>query len=96
MALPLILVGAAALSALAVKGLNDDRKSQLKSRKKFTKVQCLSDLNDHQSPIALYPSDFLVSEQSVIPKVGAIVCCGIGGVLDHTGIWLGDNLIVEL
>jgi len=96
MALPLIIAGAAALSALAVKGLNDDRKSQQKHRQRLTRAQRLSDLGKHESPIAIYPSDFLVSEQSVKAQVGAIVCCGIGGVLDHTGIWLGDNLIVEL
>ncbi len=96
MALPLIIAGVAALSALAVKGLNDDRKSQQKHRQKLSRAQRLSDLSEHESAIAIYPSDFLVSEQSVMPKIGAIVCCGIGGVLDHTGIWLGDDLIVEL
>lgn len=96
MALPLIIAGAAVLSALAVKGLNSDRKSQQKHRKKLTSAQRLSELGKHDSPVAIYPSDFLVSEQSVAPKIGAIVCCGIGGILDHTGIWLGDDLIVEL
>lgn len=96
MALPLIIAGVAALSALAVKGLNNDRKSQQKHRQRLTRAQRLSDLNEHESAIAIYPSDFLVSEQSIKPQVGAIVCCGIGGILDHTGIWLGDNLIVEL
>jgi hypothetical protein len=32
----------------------------------------------------------------VKPEIGAIVCCGVGGILDHTGIWVGDNTIVEL
>ena len=96
MALPLIIAGVAALSALAVKSLNDDRKSQQKHRQRLTKVQRLSDLIEHEAPVAIYPSDLLVSEQSVTPQVGAIVCCGIGGILDHTGIWLGDDLIIEL
>ena len=30
------------------------------------------------------------------PEVGAIVCCGIGGVLEHTGLWIGDNTIIEV
>lgn len=27
--------------------------------------------------------------------MGAIVCCGVGGVLEHTGIWTEDNMIIE-
>ena len=96
MPLPLLWLGAAAVSALAVKGLSDDRKSQQRQRSRYRKVQTLSDLERHESPIAIYPSDVLATEQSVKPKVGAIVCCGIGGVLDHTGIWVDENTIVEL
>lgn len=96
MALPLLLAGAAALSAIAVKALNDDRKSQQLLRQRIKVVQRYSSLKSGESPVAIYPSDFLVSEQKVNPQVGAIVCCGIGGVLDHTGIWLGDNMIAEL
>jgi len=96
MPLPLLWLGAAAISALAVKGLADDRKTQQRQRKKYYKVQTLADLNRHESPIAIYPSDVLTTEQKVKPKVGAVVCCGVGGLLDHTGIWVDDNTIVEL
>ena len=96
MPLPLLWLGAAAVSALAVKGLSDDRKSQQKQRSRYRKVQTLIDLERHESPIAIYPSDMMSTEQVVKPKVGAIVCCGIGGVLDHTGIWVDDNTIIEL
>jgi hypothetical protein len=96
MPLPLLWIGAAAVSALAVKGLSDDRKSQQSKRGRYRKVQTLSDLERHESPIAIYPSDMMSTEQVVRPAVGAIVCCGIGGVLDHTGIWVDDNTIVEL
>jgi len=96
MPLPLLWLGAAAVSALAVKGLADDRKTQQRQRKNYYKVQTLADLNRHESPIAIYPSDVLTTEQKVKPKVGAIVCCGVGGLLDHTGIWVDDNTIVEL
>jgi len=96
MPLPLLWLGAAAVSALAVKGLADDRKTQQRQRKKYYKVQTLADLNRHESPIAIYPSDVLTTEQKVKPKVGAVVCCGVGGLLDHTGIWVDDNTIVEL
>lgn len=35
------------------------------------------------------------SKLRVTPVNGSIVCCGIYGVLDHTGIWI-DNTIYEL
>jgi len=96
MPLPLLWLGAAAVSALAVKGLSDDRKSQQKLRSRYRKVQTLNDLDRHESPIAIYPSDMMSTEQVVHPQIGAVVCCGIGGVLDHTGIWVDDNTIVEM
>ena len=96
MPFPLLWLGAAAVSALAVKGLADDRKAQQRQRKQYYKVQTLKDLERHESPVAIYPSDVLSTEQKVKPRIGAIVCCGIGGILDHTGIWVDDNTIVEL
>lgn len=96
MPLPLLWIGAAAVSALAVKSASDDRKNQQIKRSRYGKVQRLIDLDRHESPIAIYPSDYFSTEQRVKPKVGAIVCCGIGGVLDHTGIWVDDDTIIEL
>ena len=96
MPLPLLWLGAAAVSALAVKGLADDRKSQQRKRATSFRVQTLASLDTHESPVATYPTDIFNTEQTICPKVGAIVCCGIGGVLDHTGIWVGDNTIIEL
>ena len=96
MPLPLIWLGAAAFSALAVKGLADDRKLQQRKRFNSYSALTLADLERHQSPIATYPSDMFTTEQLVTPTIGAIVCCGIGGLLDHTGIWIGDNTIIEV
>jgi len=96
MPLPLLWLGAAAISALAVKGLADDRKTQQRKRQHYRKVQTLADLDRHESPIGIYPSDVLATEQKVKPKVGSIVCCGIGGILDHTGIWVDEDTIIEL
>lgn len=42
------------------------------------------------------PSDILTSDITVKPVPGAIVCCGVFGLFDHTGIWIDDDLIVEL
>lgn len=96
MPLPLVWLGAAALSALVVKGLSDDRKSQQKKRKYSYKPQTLRGKLADESPVAIYPSELFSTEQKVKPSVGSIVCCGIGGVLEHTGIWIGDNTIIEI
>jgi uncharacterized protein YycO len=100
MAIPLLLAGAAVLSTLAVNKLSEDRNKTLRKRKS-NKAQSFDQLSKHESPVATYPSDILVSmaNDSVIevePVVGAIVCCGIGGILEHTGIYIGDDTIVEL
>ena len=85
------------MSAYAAKELAEhDRKKQQAKRERFTRAQTLADLNEHESPVAIYPSDIMDTEVSVSPRVGALVCCGIGGILDHTGIWVDDNTIVEL
>lgn len=128
MALPLLWIGMAAVSALAVKGAADDRR--LQQYKRFNHHQAnkrtsnqrykptdnredilldgraeaqaerqaktLASLSPYESVIATYPTDLLHTEQKVKPIEGAIVCCGIGGILEHTGIWVGDNTIVEL
>ncbi len=96
MALPLLWLGAAALSALTVKELADDRKQQQNLRYRSRKPQTFSELGKHQSPVAVYPSELFSTEQRAKPQIGAIVCCGIGGMLEHTGIWVDDDTIVEL
>ncbi|MFD2167030.1 hypothetical protein ACFSJY_12285 [Thalassotalea euphylliae] len=95
MPIPLFWLGAAAVSALAVKELADDRKTQQKNRSRYMPER-LSDKESHEPEVAIYPSDLFNVEQAAKPAIGSIVCCGIGGVLDHTGIWVGDNTIVEL
>ncbi|MBF7072896.1 hypothetical protein ISG33_05720 [Glaciecola sp. MH2013] len=42
-----------------------------------------------KSVVAQLPGD---SNKRVSPKNGAVVCCGIYGVLDHTGIWVDGNI----
>lgn len=96
MPLPLVWLGAAAMSALAVKELAEDRKKQHVGRKRMPRAQTLADIGRHDSPVAIYPSDMFDTEQIVEPKIGSVVCCGIGGLLDHSGIWIGDNTIIEL
>ncbi|GAA5134230.1 hypothetical protein [Thalassotalea piscium] len=95
MPLPLFWLGAASLSALTVKALADDRKLQQQKRRRYASVQTLKHLARYESPIATYPSEMLSTTERTSPKVGAIVCCGVGGVLEHTGIWTEDNMIIE-
>lgn len=35
----------------------------------------------------------VTTSTAVVPVDGAIVCCGIFGVFEHTGIWLDGNII---
>lgn len=42
--------------------------------------------------VAVYPGE---AQQQVKPVNGAVVCCGIFGAFEHSGIWLDDH-IVEL
>ncbi|OFI35846.1 hypothetical protein [Alteromonas lipolytica] len=49
-------------------------------------------VDGHSANVEHYPGESAVR---VEPLDGAIVCCGIYGVFEHTGIWV-DNHIVEL
>lgn len=96
MAIPLLWLGAAALSAYAVKEVVDDRKLTQQQRSLYKKARTLTDLTEHESFVATYPSDVFTTQLRVAPVRGSVVCCGIGGLLDHSGLWLGDDTIVEL
>jgi len=43
-----------------------------------------------------YPSDTYSSDTFVQPLPGSVVCCEVYGMLDHTGIWIDNDTIVEL
>ncbi|REL27224.1 hypothetical protein DXX93_12055 [Thalassotalea euphylliae] len=100
MPIPFFWLGAAAVSAFAVKELvSEDRKKQQQQRLKHPNGKPLNKdfaSNSDTSAVAIYPSELFNTEQIARPTIGAIVCCGIGGVLDHTGIWIGDDTIIEL
>ena len=56
MPLPLFWLGAAAVSALAVKELADDRKKQQRDRSNYGRTRQLTDLDDHDAPVQTYPT----------------------------------------
>jgi len=101
MALPLLLLGAASVSALVMQSFANDRDSMERKRKRRNKVETLAHLAKYDSPVAVYPSEVILNMTSeyvpkIKPKIGSVVCCGLGGILDHTGIYIGENTIVEL
>ena len=96
MPLPLLWLGAAAVSALAIKSAADERKAKYQSRRLKDGVDRYSSQRKNDRAVAIYPTDLFHSEVIVEPAFGAIVCCGIGGVFEHTGIWVGENTIIEL
>ncbi|MBY6019704.1 lecithin retinol acyltransferase family protein [Ferrimonas balearica] len=84
MALPALIVLAGALAAIEY---HDHRKSVQRQR--------------HRRPngpagLALAPSQWLPGQRRVVPKPGAVLACHVFGVVEHTGIWLGENAIAEL
>ena len=51
---------------------------------------------DSRNPVKKSPSDNYSSNIKVEPVAGSIVCCEVYGVLDHSGIWIDADTIVEL
>ncbi|MGL4475579.1 MAG: hypothetical protein ACRCT7_14175 [Shewanella sp.] len=47
-------------------------------------------------PIALSPSEMTSEQRPVMLKAGAVVCCHVFGVIEHSGIYVGDDCIIEL
>ena len=59
-----------------------------RNRKPFT---------DHSRPNRLVksPSEYCQNANVYIPEEGSIVCCEVFGVLDHTGVWIDKDTIIE-
>lgn len=92
MAFPLIWLGAAAIGAAIVAEEREKQKNvALKRQKGQAKAKHVSGQSAELSP-----SLWKTSDKMVTPEPGAIVCCFVFGVIEHTGIWVGDNTLVEL
>ena len=92
MAFPLIWLGAAAVGAVIVA---EEREKQKNIAMKRMQGKANSEHRKGQSA-ELAPSLWKTGDKKVEPVPGAIVCCFVFGVIEHTGIWVGDNTLVEL
>lgn len=84
MALPALLMLAGALAAVEY---HSHRRSVQDGRHRAP---------SGQARLALRPSQWLPGKVSVMPDPGAIMACHVFGVVEHTGIWLGEGAIAEL
>ncbi len=96
MALPLLWLGAALVSALAANELHDQHKKADKNRDSDDQHGVRGELGRHASGIAKHPSETFSSTKFAKIRPGSLVCCGLGGLLDHTGILVDAETIVEL
>lgn len=87
MALPVI-----AAIALGVAALHESNKAQYKR----IEQDRLKDDSGSSLTVAKSPSDYYSSHTNVMPTPGSIVCCEVFNLLDHTGIWIDQDTIIEL
>ncbi|MEZ9595838.1 lecithin retinol acyltransferase family protein [Shewanella sp. 10N.261.52.F9] len=92
MALPLIWLGAAAIGVAIVA---EEKEKQKEVARKRLEGKAAKSHVDGQSA-ELSPSLWKTGDKRVQPVPGSIVCCFVFGVIEHTGIWIGDNTLVEL
>ncbi|QYJ92427.1 lecithin retinol acyltransferase family protein [Shewanella spartinae] len=92
MALPLLWLGGAALGAAFIADAKQKQR-QLTLDRRLGRAPKAPE-GKRVSPLA--PSVLHLGEVKVTPPPGALVCCFVFGVIEHTGIWLGDDTLVEL
>ncbi|WP_068546584.1 hypothetical protein [Thalassotalea crassostreae] len=96
MPLPLLWIGAAIASGVALSEVESRRKKQDLRRANTTDIESRGNSHRHDSGVAKYPTEVFSNEKLAIVRPGAVVCCGLGGILEHTGILIDDDTIVEL
>ncbi|HCD12290.1 hypothetical protein [Shewanella sp.] len=91
MALPLLWLGSAALGAV---WLADEQQK----RKKIAQNRVLMDMSVQRvkGRARLTPSEWFHSQSVKQVQPGMLVCCHVFGIIEHTGIWLGDGTLAEL
>lgn len=96
MPLPLILLGAGLVGAAAAVGAaNANEKAKKSERARLALDETDPHVNGKNGAVKL-PSEILTSDITVKPVPGAIVSCSVFSAFDHTGIWMENNVIVEL
>lgn len=91
MALPLI--AAIIVGATAIHQSNKSHYRKIEHKRRFDTTK----YDTSASPeVCKMPSDTYSSDTYVKPKAGSVVCCEVYNALDHTGIWIDDETIVEL
>lgn len=92
MPLPLLWIGGAAMGALM---LADEREKRQQLERNRLLGRVPRQVNANQAMVAA-PSQWQKGFKQVTPQPGSIVCCYVFGVIEHTGIWLADDCLVEL
>lgn len=88
MALPFVVLASLIGSAVHI--------SYNRHYKNVERERYLSTGNRESISTVKKPSDYYDKSKSVSPRPGSVVCCELYGVLDHTGIWIDSDTIVEL
>ncbi|SHI16147.1 hypothetical protein [Ferrimonas marina] len=65
-------------------------------RAQRNKIQARRYFDPGEPGMALSPSQWLPGARKVEPTPGSVVVCHVFGVVEHSGIWLGDDTIAEL
>lgn len=92
MALPLIWLGGALIGA-GIIAEDRERRRKIERDRRLKRGSCNDTSNNS---LGAWPSLYDESFKKVKPIPGAIVCCYVFGVIEHTGIWLGDDTLIEL
>ncbi|ASF13961.1 MULTISPECIES: lecithin retinol acyltransferase family protein [Shewanella] len=92
MPLPLLWIGGAAMGALM---LADEREKRQQLERNRLLGSVPRQVSTKQAMITA-PSQWQKGFKQVTPQPGSIVCCYVFGVIEHTGIWLAGDCIVEL
>ncbi len=95
MALPLIAI-AAALGAGALHEHNKNKYKRLELDRRQPEKPSGYEQHNRLSDVIKSPSDMYCSDIKVKPLPGSIVCCEVFNLLEHTGIWLDEDTIIEL
>lgn len=91
MPLPLLWIGGAALGALALADARESRR-----RLQYQRARGQTAIEHGEKSVVLSPSTWQTGGKQSTPVPGALMCCHVFGVIEHTGIYLGDGLIAEL